>query len=287
MVSGISALGFEDTTLEDGVIYQYKVCSVDTVGVSSSFTKTKKGRSYRLFFVSTMGRDSLGYGYESKPIRTIQYAIDRSRNGDTVLVEKGTYKENVIFRGKEIILASRFVLGGNKQFIDSTIIDGNTAGCVVRILNSEGNGTEVSGLVIQNGYASQGAGFYVSAKKLKINNVIVRNNLAAGDIDGGGGFFWVNTLNINNSVFHNNKGRKGGAIALVGGDSAWFVNNEFYDNNGWECGSSIIFVGGQSQKVFVNNCLIHDEDGANALWCQNPTVFVNNSTIKTCTISCV
>ena len=52
-------------------------------------------------------------------MKTIQYAIDKSRNGDTILVEKGLYKENVIFRGKEIILASRFVISGNKQFIDS------------------------------------------------------------------------------------------------------------------------------------------------------------------------
>jgi alpha-tubulin suppressor-like RCC1 family protein len=277
--NNISAQIFEDTTVTDGLNYTYKVCAVDTVGVKSSFTKSKKGRSYRLIFVSSKGKDTLTNGYELNPMKTIQYAIDRSRNGDTILVEKGKYKENIIFRGKEIILASRFILNGNKQFIDSTIIDGDSAGCVVRIINGEGNGTQVSGLVIQNGYANAGAGFYVYAKKLKINNVIVRNNLAAGDIDGGGGYFWANKLQITNSVFYNNKGRKGGAIALVGGDSAWMVNDEFYDNNGWECGSSIIFVGGQSQRVYLNNCLIHDEDGSNSLWCQNPTVFINNSTI--------
>jgi hypothetical protein len=183
--TGLKSLNFEDTSIIDGTVYTYKVCAVDTVGVKSLFTKSKNGRSYRLFFVSSKGSDSIGYGYESKPMKTIQYAIDKSRNGDTVLVEKGLYKENVLFRGKEIILTSRFSLNGDKRLIDSTIIDGNTAGCVIRILNSEGNGTEVSGLVIQNGYASQGAGFYVSARKLKINNVIVRNNLAAGDIVGG------------------------------------------------------------------------------------------------------
>jgi hypothetical protein len=48
---------------------------------------------------------------------TIQSAINASVNGDTVLVAPGAYRENVIFRGKKIVLTSRFYLNNDPAFI--------------------------------------------------------------------------------------------------------------------------------------------------------------------------
>jgi hypothetical protein len=248
------------------------------VDVKSLFTKEKKGRSYRLFFVSSKGKDTTGNGYELNPMKTIQYAIDKSRNGDTILVEKGLYKENVIFKGKAIILASRFVISGNKQFIDSTIIDGNTAGCVIRIINNEGDGTEVCGLVIQNGYSNEGAGINTSIYngKLKIKNLIFKSNTAAGA--GGGVFAFNRKLWVENCIFYYNKASRGAAIYLESSastaDTARIVNCEFYANNS----SSINFIGRTSHTTFVNNCLIHDEKGQYTFMVQD-NVWFNNTTI--------
>lgn len=51
---------------------------------------------------------------------TIQQAINASLDGDTVLVQPGTYVECIVFEGKAIIVTS-------EQGPDVTIIDGNQA----------------------------------------------------------------------------------------------------------------------------------------------------------------
>ena len=56
---------------------------------------------------------------------TIQEGIDHSSDGDTVLVDPGTYGENVNFNGHNITLASLFLTTGDTSYISSTIIDGS------------------------------------------------------------------------------------------------------------------------------------------------------------------
>ncbi|MGB2869778.1 MAG: ATP-binding protein, partial [Bacteroidota bacterium] len=56
--------------------------------------------------------------------KTIQAAIDAARVGDTVLVDHGVYYENIHIN-KNIVLASRFIVDGNRSHVDQTIIDGS------------------------------------------------------------------------------------------------------------------------------------------------------------------
>ena len=68
---------------------------------------------------------------------TIQHGINASANTDTVLVQPGTYVENINFYGQLITVASLFLTTQNEAYISSTIIDGNQAGRVVSFLNGE------------------------------------------------------------------------------------------------------------------------------------------------------
>ena len=57
---------------------------------------------------------------------TIQEAIDAANTRDTILVDKGTYEENINFKGKSLVLTSHFVYSGIFTDIAETIIDGGT-----------------------------------------------------------------------------------------------------------------------------------------------------------------
>jgi predicted outer membrane repeat protein len=89
---------------------------------------------------------------------TIQEGIDCARAGDTVLVEDGHYYERIDFRGKEILLASQFVIDSDPSHIDSTIIDGDTSvlalsdtGSVVIFVSGEDSTSILRGFTIQKG----------------------------------------------------------------------------------------------------------------------------------------
>lgn len=109
---------------------------------------------------------------------TIQEGIDSSLNGDTVLVQPGTYIENINFNGHNIVLGSLFLTTGDTSYISQTIIDGDSAGSVVTFANNESSTTILAGFTIQNGYAENGGGTYCANATPTIHSNIILNNRA-------------------------------------------------------------------------------------------------------------
>ena len=124
---------------------------------------------------------------------TIQEGIDASENGDTVLVQPGTYVENLNMTLKDITLASLCVTSGDTSYISQTIIDGDHNGSVILCLAWFG---EINGFTLQNGepndpnYSYDGGGIYFEASPYPgtpiLRNLIVINNSEAGK---GGGIY--------------------------------------------------------------------------------------------------
>jgi hypothetical protein len=85
---------------------------------------------------------------------TIQAAIDSSSDGDTVLVAPGEYVENINFSGRAITVASLLLVGGGEVSIDSTIINGNQRGSVVRFDHEEDENSLLIGFTLTNGTGS-------------------------------------------------------------------------------------------------------------------------------------
>lgn len=56
---------------------------------------------------------------------TIQESIEAAGPGDTILIAEGHYYENIDFLGKEITLASQYILDGDTAHIINTVIDGS------------------------------------------------------------------------------------------------------------------------------------------------------------------
>lgn len=168
---------------------------------------------------------------------TIQGAINASANGDTVLVERGTYLENINFRGKRIMLTSRFLTTGDPADVVATVIDGSapsnpdTASCVI-IANGEDSTTVLQGFTLTRGTGTKwldehGAGTYVEgggvltqySSPVIRHNRIIGNSAArrpAGATSAGGGGIRVGdgVPRILNNVIMWNGGMYGGGVVL-------------------------------------------------------------------------
>ena len=134
---------------------------------------------------------------------TIQEGIDAANEYDTVLVKPGFYEENIQIDVLGLVLASLFLTSGDTSYISSTIIDGNSAGSVIRSLACYDTTAAIIGFTIQNGYNEVGGGILCVASNPRITNNIITQNTA---IDNGGGiycFFRANPIIRNNIIIGN------------------------------------------------------------------------------------
>jgi hypothetical protein len=118
---------------------------------------------------------------------TIQEGIDHGTDGDTVLVQPGTYYENINFNGHNVILASLFLTTRDTAYISRTVIDGRSAGSVIVFENDEDRGAQVVGFTIQHGFAECGGGIRCSATSPTISSNNISGNWVSGENAGGSG----------------------------------------------------------------------------------------------------
>ncbi len=65
--------------------------------------------------------------YVPTQFTTIQAAVNASTDGDYIIIANGVYYENVVIEGKNITLASYYLLDGNPAHIINTVINGSQA----------------------------------------------------------------------------------------------------------------------------------------------------------------
>ena len=223
---------------------------------------------------------------------TIQQGIDAAQNSDTVLVADDTYFENINFNGKPILLASEFILDGDTNHINNTIIDGSQPvnpdiGSVVTFGSGEdttsvlcgftitgGNGTFVD--VAGNARIGGGVVIFVSGAKL-VNNHIENNNVTNEEWTSGGGVCAVGPLDSNpmpwvvlrgNRIIHNkvmsniDEGDGGGAdifynLIMEDNEVSWNEAEGPYrgDGGGVRCRSDF----GHTEVLIRNNNITHNK----------------------------
>lgn len=103
---------------------------------------------------------------------TIQEGIDSCSDGDTVLVEPGTYVENINFNGHNIVLGSLFLTTGDTTYIEETVIDGDSSGPVITVSYWIDSTATITGFSIQNGV---GQGIRCNDSNPNIIKNIIRN----------------------------------------------------------------------------------------------------------------
>jgi len=113
---------------------------------------------------------------------TIQGAIDAAKSGDTIIVDTGVYYENISYKGKMLVLASRFLDSQDTTMINKTIINGQDKAPVVIIGNSEPAGTRLCGFTLTNGRGNgnQGGGVHINKSPVLIDNCIIKDSKSEG-----------------------------------------------------------------------------------------------------------
>jgi hypothetical protein len=133
----------------------------------------------------------------------IQLGIVAADNHDTVLVDPGTYYENINFLGKKpLIVASRFIMDGDTNHIANTIINGSQPldpdkGSVVTFESGEDTTSVLCGFTITRGSgtivevagnARFGGGVVMFFSGAKLVNNHIENNIVTNEgwTSGGG-----------------------------------------------------------------------------------------------------
>ena len=227
---------------------------------------------------------------------TIQAAIDAASDGDTILVEEGTYFENIDFGGKPITVASMFVLDHDTSHISRTIIDGSqpadtSRASVVTMRSGEDTTSVLTGFTITGGEGTSdfddysggyGGGILIHGAGGKIANNIIENNHMGQELGpwalgySGGGIYAVvfnnHTLIIRGNMIRNNSCTGsdgiGGGAQLTGGRII-FENNSVLSNRldmmgcpmgaglSWQC----FDYGGYIDECIIRNNIISKNEG--------------------------
>jgi len=195
---------------------------------------------------------------------TIQQGIDASADGDTVLVQPGTYYENIDFNGHNIVLGSLFLTTGDIMYIPVTVIRGTGWGTVVIIGSGENQNTMLTGFTVTNGdETSLGGGIRIQdSNPAIIFNAIIGNTAFVWDASSYGGGIYCNNSNpliMNNIIADNFAGAGGHGNPQAYGAGIFCSNSNGTIRNNTICGNRIFSGYGSglyiinSNTIFFNN----------------------------------
>lgn len=165
---------------------------------------------------------------------SIQTAINGASNGDTILVNPGTYTGSLDTNDKTLIIKSS---GGPLV----TTINGNNAGPCISIddTNGSNNPTTIEGFTLTNGRGVAnglggfyGGGAYCWLTAPTIRNCIIRNNAVSGTGSRGGGVycFFAQPRLINCLIYDNTSSVSGGGVYAENNSAPYMVNCTIADN---------------------------------------------------------
>jgi parallel beta-helix repeat protein len=219
---------------------------------------------------------------------TIQEAIDSSSDGDTVLVATGTYYGGIDFGGHQITLASNYILTGDEQAIDETILDGEGTQIVITIMSPQSTGSSVIGFTIQNGYGEgdwpdvHGGGMDVAVSSVTVSHCYFDSCLSTGISSRGGGIYiGGEDGHIEYCTFSNCEANDGGAMALRNGTSGLLV--EYCDMYGNVSTIGFIESGAilipYSSDITLYRCTIHHNESSGVRLYATPGCEIDHCTI--------
>ena len=191
---------------------------------------------------------------------TIQGAIDYANDGETIIVEPGTYNENIEFGGKNITLRS--IKPQDWAVVKQTIIQGDGTRPVVKFAGTEDPNCLLAGFTITGGSVPLGGGG-IRGKwtEATVANCIIKNNTAGTH---GGGIESINGCIDSCIIYANTAGETGGGIAYSNGK---IVNCLVYDNRAYDWGGGMSNCGGDIINCTITANFSGDDYCGGLAWC--------------------
>ncbi len=248
----------------------------------SALSSTSSGT----FYVTNDGDDMNSCLSSEAPCATIQGAINKADENDTIYIATGIYtgtSDYVVVVDKSLFLSGGWNSTYTSQNNRSTI-DGENSRAGIHINN--GVNAEISHFIIQNGQETENGGGINNEGNSKIKYCTIRNNTGGGIYNnstltiewstinnntrwgGGGGVHGLSGefTTINNCLIYDNQATYGGGIYI--GNGNLFVNNSTINNNKTEFGTTnssgggIYYDGDWTYQALINNSTITNNEGS-------------------------
>jgi outer membrane protein assembly factor BamB/fibronectin type 3 domain-containing protein len=192
---------YTNTGLTGYIKYYYKVAAFDSLdlsydnyGLESALTSSVNGTATNKFYVdSATGNDATGIGSSESPYKKITTAVNAAIAGDTVLVAKGTYLDNIILTKELTIIA----LSTQANTILKPLLPNS------QIVNftSGSNSSKLSGFTLTGGGNVRGSAIDCNFSSPTIEKCIITNSGGEAPIR-----YYYSDAVINNCLIYKNTG---------------------------------------------------------------------------------
>jgi parallel beta-helix repeat protein len=194
----------------------------------------------------------------SETYPTIQAAHDAASSGDTILLQPGTYVEQITIT-KAITLGSLYVTTGDESYIGTTILDGGNAAYTISIPSGAEDGATIQGVTIQN----SDDGITPRARFNLLNSRITDTSDGVDYEDGSGGLVQFCTFELNSDD----------GIDLDNSVDIVIQDNIIRNNNDDGIEIRMQSHSGSTLNIIITRNVIHGngEDGIQLIWYDEPT----------------
>lgn len=235
-------------------------CSVyDTVYINETI-----GSRY---YISTTGSDT-ATGSETNPLSTIQEALGRACDGDTIILFDGEYFENIEINNLSpfVTIASEMILDGDTNHIADTKINGMDEDPVFEVHSKDNSSDEVTfyGFTVTNGYSRGnwygGGGFSIQNSDVNFENMLIKGNRSSNA--GGGIGTEYSRIKITNSIVEDNlSAYQGGGINFNGIAEIEAIGQVIVRNNKSNSnGGGIAWDGHWDNELSLKNFVIENNE---------------------------
>jgi len=215
---------------------------------------------------------------------TIQSALNKANDGDTIIVRPGTYFENIILDEN---FANNVKLYSETNAINTIINAGGGKSCLeiskFSFSSNENDKFEMKGFTITNSSLRSGLQFqYVDVNLL---DLIIENNVfnSNGWSYGGGLYLYNSNVFIDNCIIRNNKTIStdwsyGGGCYFTGCNinisRSKIYNNTSISTNGWAYGGGLYF--NDCKNSLISSCDINFNKVTTPLWNYGGAIHCDN-----------